>query len=215
MPSKRQLEQLKNAQLVTQSKKRKIGNTTAQPGINNNQLFNVGINDTDDLEKASETWFWNLSANKLCSDSEEGSEEERLEERRTEEGGPEEGGPEEKEGLLEKPRSEKVAPPRNAITEIRWNKKGENKLRSGYGKGSRTTKKKQRKFMKELEKKTSKTHDIMALWKRNRDVGLISKANNQPGLDKNLALGPNDELNLSSSLFLTLSGFIISQSYKK
>ena len=55
----------------------------------------------------------------------------------------------------------------------------------------------------------------MVLWKRNRDLGLISQANNQPGLDKNLALGPNDELNPSPSLLLTLPGFIFSQSHKE
>ena len=88
-------------------------------------------------------------------------------------------------------------------------------MRSGYGKGSRTTKKKQRKFIKELEKEASKTHDIMALWKDHRDLDLISEANSQPWLDKNLASGPDDELNLSPSLLPILPGFIPPQSHKK
>ena len=53
MPSKRRLEQLRNARLVVveRAKKRKIEetpNTTAQPSIDHNQLSNDDTNDTDD-----------------------------------------------------------------------------------------------------------------------------------------------------------------------
>ena len=60
MPSKRRLEQLKNARLVAaeQAKKRKIEvDTTLQPGIND-QLCNVDTGDTsnaDDSEEANGT----------------------------------------------------------------------------------------------------------------------------------------------------------------
>ena len=82
MPSKRRLKQLKNAPLVAaeQAKKRKIEvNTTLEPGIND-QLCNVDTSNTsdkDDLEEANGTWFWNLSANELCSDLEEEPQEKR------------------------------------------------------------------------------------------------------------------------------------------
>ena len=68
---------------------------------------------------------------------------------------------------------EEAAPLRNAVKEIKWHKEGENNLRGGYGKGSRSANKKQRKATKELEKEASKTYDIMVLWQRNRDLGLI------------------------------------------
>ena len=46
-------------------------------------------------------------------------------------------------------------------------------------------------------------------------MGLISEANSQPGLDKNLAPGPDDESNLSPSFLPILPGFIPLQSHKK
>ena len=63
--------------------------------------------------------------------------------------------------------------------EIKWNRQGEDKLRGGYGNGSRTTLKKQRKFARELEKQAS---DIRALWKRGSDLGLITSASSQERL---------------------------------
>lgn len=156
MPSKRRLKQLKNAPLVAaeQAKKRKIEvNTTLQPGIND-QLCNVdtSTSDKDDLEEANGTWFWNFSANELRSDLEEE---------------PQGKGQLDKSGLdveLEEPRSEEAVPLRNAVKEIWWNKERENNLKGSYGKGSRSTNKRQKKATKELEKEVSKTHNIMALW---------------------------------------------------
>lgn len=63
MPSKRRLEQLKNARLVAaeQAKKRKNEvDTTLQPGIND-QLCNVdtsNTSDTDDSEEATDNGTW-------------------------------------------------------------------------------------------------------------------------------------------------------------
>lgn len=137
MPSKRRLEQLKNARLVAaeQAKKRKIEVDTAlQPGIND-QLCKVdtsNTSDTDDSEEANGIWFWNLSANELCSDP----EEEPQGKRQLDEGG--------LDVELEEPRSEEAVPLRNAVKEIRWNKEGENNLKGSYGKGSMLTKKRQR-----------------------------------------------------------------------
>lgn len=154
MPSKRRLEQLKNARLVAaeRAKKRKIEVDTILRSDINDQLCNVDISDTDDtddLEEAKETWFRNFSANESCSDSEEEPQEKR-----------------QRGGLdveLEEPRFEEAAPLRNTVEGLRWNKEGENKLKGSYGKGSRSTKKRQRKVTKELEKEASKTHNIMAL----------------------------------------------------
>lgn len=63
MPSKRRLEQLRNARLVAaeERKKRKIekifnNTTTAQPSIHHNQPCNDDTNDTDDTEGA-DIWF--------------------------------------------------------------------------------------------------------------------------------------------------------------
>lgn len=76
MPSKRRLEQLRNAWLVAveRAKKRKIEETpnttaTAQPSINHNQLCNDDTNDIDHSEGA-DTRFWNSSASESCSNSE-------------------------------------------------------------------------------------------------------------------------------------------------
>lgn len=100
-------------------------------------------------------------------------------------------------------RTEEAAPLQNAVKEIRWNKEGENSLRSGYGKESRSTKKRQRKAAKELEK------EAMVLWQRNRDLGLISKANIHPGLDESFKRSTtNCEQNPSLLLSSVPPGFI-------
>lgn len=205
MPSKRRLEQLKNARLVAaeQAKKRKIEvDTTLQPGIND-QLCNVhtsDTSDTDDSEEANGTWFWNLSVNESCSDS----EEEPQGKRQLDEGG--------LDVELEEPRSEEAVPLRNAVKEIRWNKEGENNLKGSYGKGSRSTKKRQRKATKELAKEAAKTHNIIALWQRNRDLGLISKTNSQLGLPEP---GPESESNPSPPDLSVPPGFTPPQSHKE
>ena len=78
--------------------------------------------------------------------------------------------------------------------EIKWNRQGEDKLRGGYGNGSRTTLKKQRKFARELEKQASNTYDIRALWKRGSDLSLISSANSQERLGQLPGSQPNNSV---------------------
>ena len=85
--------------------------------------------------------------------------------------------------------------------EIKWNKRGEDKLRGGYGNGSRTTLKKKRKFARELEKEAFNTYNIRALWKRSSDLGLISSANSQERLGQLPELQPNNSV---SSIVLLL-----------
>lgn len=54
----------------------------------------------------------------------------------------------------------------------------ENNLKSNYKKRPRSTKKRQKKIIKKLEKVAPKTQNIMILWQYNRVLGLILKANN-------------------------------------
>lgn len=75
--------------------------------------------------------------------------------------------------------------------------------------------KKQKKFIKELKKEASKTHNIIALWKYNCNPGLIFEANSQSRLDKNLSQSPNNKLNLLFFHFSLLPSFILPQLHKK
>ena len=113
-------------------------------------------NDVNNSESA--TWFSNMSANESKSELDKGGQ---LDE--------------------EKPDFEsktKVAVPLQAVTkEICWNKKGENKLRAIYGRGSILSTRRQKLAVEKLEKEVSKTYNIKALWQRNHDLGLNSKAN--------------------------------------
>ena len=71
-----------------------------------------------------------------------------------------------------------MAVPLQPVTkEISWNKEGENKLRGIYGTGSVSSARRQKLAAEKLEKEASKTYIIKALWQRNRDLGLNSKAN--------------------------------------
>ncbi len=40
------------------------------------------------------------------------------------------------------------------------------------------------KSARDLEKEASKTYNIEVLWQRSRDLGMVSKANNQVGLEQ-------------------------------
>lgn len=66
-------------------------------------------------------WFWNESANETDSDSEQ------------------EGELDEGDWEVEQSRTKQVVSPKASKVEIRWNKEGEHKLRSGYGKVSKRT----------------------------------------------------------------------------
>ena len=175
MPSKRRLEQLRNARLVAveRAKKRKIEKTpntttTAQPSIDHNQLCNDDTNDTVGSEGA-DTRFSNSSANESCPDSKGNTK------------GGQQSDEEKSDVGVKQPRTKEAAPLRNAVKEVRWRKEGENNLRGGYGKGSRSTNKGQGKATKELEKEASKTYNIMALWQHNRDLGPIPETNISSG----------------------------------
>ena len=55
-------------------------------------------------------------------------------------------------------------------------------------------------------------YNIMALWRRNQDLGLIPEVNTQPGLAKDSQSGPSCEINLLYPLSQVPSGFALPQS---
>lgn len=71
---------------------------------------------------------------------------------------------------------------------------GEDKFRSAYGNGSRSTSKRERKSTRELEKQASQTYDIRALWQRNIELGMASTANSQVGLGQVAESQPIDNI---------------------
>lgn len=121
------------------------------------------------------------------------------------EAGGEQSNKEELDVGMKKPRVGEVGPLRNAVKEIKWDKEGENNLRGGYEKGSRSTNKRQKKAVKELEKKASKTYNIGALWQHNPDLSLISEALSR--LDTSLE-SDSPDITLSSLLSSIPLGFI-------
>ncbi len=130
---------------------------SAQLEINDDKLSTA---DTTDTEHESGTWFWNENANEISSDSEEGGHSD-VDESNTE---------------LEQSRTESAASPEICPVEIKWNRKGENNLRGGYGKGLRSSLKRQKKSAKELEVEALKTYNIEAIWQRHRDLSINSEA---------------------------------------
>ncbi len=180
MPSKRRLDQRKSARAAVQAcKKRKSEASPVLNTVHEVEDDELSITDTSDTEGGSGTWFWNESANGSDSDTEK--DEDNNEDEDEEEGNREEGESKTQETVS-------LGVPK---LEIKWNKQGEDKLRGGYGNGSRTTLKKKRKFARELEKEASNTYNITALWKRGSD-GLISSAISQERLGQLPELPPNN-----------------------
>lgn len=144
--------------------------------------------DTSDTEGESGTWFWNESAKESDSDTEgEGEDKEEDDE-------------DESDLELEESRTEDEVSPEVPKKEIKWNRGGEDRLRGGYGNGSRSMLKRQRKSARELEKQASKTYDIRALWQRNHDLRMISSANSQGRLGQVPESQPNNGESSPSSL---------------
>ena len=168
MTSKRQREQRNAARAASNEvfKKRRLEarslSKSAQPKVDDDKLSTVNTSDTED---ESETWFWHESANETNSDTEEEGDDVA-----------------ESDLDLEEPRIKQAVSPDVSKTEIRWNKEGEDRLRGGYGKGSRRTQMRHQKSARELRKEASKTYNIQALWKRSQDLGMLSTANAQAGL---------------------------------
>ena len=86
------------------------------------------INNTSDTEGESETWYWNKSANKSCSDTEKEdySDIEEEDETKTEE-------------FKTKTEEFKIQKEATPDISLRWNRDGENSLYGGYRKGSKSS----------------------------------------------------------------------------
>ncbi len=97
-------------------------------------------------------------------------------------------------------KTEREASPEVLKQELKWNKEGEHSLRGGYGSGSRSSTKRQRKSARELEKEGSKSYNIRALWQRSQEVGMLSAANSQGGLGQSPESLPIDHELPASSL---------------
>ena len=176
MPIKRRLQHLKAARAasVESFKKRRL-EASSLPNSARLQIDNdkLSTGDTSDTDGESGIWFWNESANETNSDSEDEEEQSR---------------------------TEQAVSPKPSKTEIRWNKEGEQSLRGGYGKGSKRTQMRHNKSARDLEKEASKIYDIQALWQRNQDLDMISKANSQVGLEQSTELQPNNSVSSIPSL---------------
>lgn len=107
MPSKRRLAQLHNARLARKKAKKQKVKQSLSSAQSCNKSPRTDTIDLNDSEYV--TWFWNMSAHKSKSESDKGGQLDKDEpdfESRTE-----------------------------VAKEIRWDKKGENKLRGIYGGG--------------------------------------------------------------------------------
>lgn len=145
IPSKRQRAQRNAAQTasIQTFKNRRL---EASSPFNSEQLIIDDdklstIDTTDDEGDSAGTWYWNESANETDSDSEEESynnvDEEDLEE--------------------EQSKMEQAVSPNNTKVELKWNRKGEQTLCEGYGKGSRSTQILHNKSARKLKKEASQT----------------------------------------------------------
>ena len=189
MPSKRQRAQRNAARAasIQTFKKRRL---EASSPLNSEQLNTDDdklstIDTTDDDGDSAGTWYWNESANETDSDSEEEScnnvDEEDLEE--------------------EQSKMEQAVSPKNTKVELKWNRKGEQTLRGGYGKGSRSTQMLHNKSAREFKKEASQTYNIQALWRRSKDLGMISQANSQVELEQPRESQPNAGVSFILPLF--------------
>lgn len=142
MPNKRRREQLKSARaasLEVFKKRRSEANSlpnSAQLRVDDRKLSTA---DTTDTEGESGTWLWNESANETDSDTEEG------------ENGNHEKDLEGNESKIEEAVSSEVHK-----VEIKWSREGQDKLRGGYGKGSKRTQMRHKKSARELRKRSPK-----------------------------------------------------------
>ena len=188
MVSNRRRDHLKAAReaSVTSFKKRRSEAssfpTLDQCEIDDNKLSTTDSSDTED---DSQTWFWNESANESDSDSAEEGDH----------------GDGDDENLGEEhSKTEEETSPEVLKQELKWNKEGECSLRGGYGSGSRSTRKRERKSARELEKEGSKSYNIKALWQRSRELGILSAANSHDGLGQSPKSLPIDPELPASSL---------------
>ena len=189
MVSKRRRDHLKAAREASfASFKKRRSEASSFPTLDQCEIDDnkLSTTDTSDTEDDSRTWFWNESANESDSDSKE-------------EGDNGDDGDDENLGE-EYSKTEGETSSKVLKQELKWNKEGERSLRGGYGSGSRSSRKRERKSARELEKKGSKSHNIKALWQRSRELGILSAANSHDGLGQSAKSLPIDPELPASSL---------------
>lgn len=138
MPNKRRREQLKSARaasLEVYKKRRSEANSlpnSAQLWVDDRKL-STSTADTTDTEGESGTSLWNESANETDSDTED-----------------EENGNHEKDLEGNESRTEEAVSSEVHKVEIKWSREGQDKLRGGYGKGSKRTQMRHQKSAREF-----------------------------------------------------------------
>lgn len=190
---KRQRQYLKAARTasIESFKKKKLEASSlprlAQLQIDDDELSTDDISNTEGKAKI---WFWNESTNETDLNSEE---ENKLDKKDWEE---------------EQSSTQQDISHKASKIEIKWNKKEEQNLCGGYGKGLKRTQMRHNKSVRDLEKEASKRYNIEALWQQSRDLGMISKANNQVELEQSKELPPNNSVSPIPSLSDVPSGCI-------
>lgn len=188
MPSKRKLEQLKKARAasVQSFKKRKLESSLLS---NSTQLKpdddKRNESDTIDKEAKSGTLFGNEGDFAYGEGRHSNAEEPDFpgEQLSIDGGAKSEGWPK----------------------EIKSNREGESKMRGFYGKGSRSTQKRQRKSARELESAASKTYKLRALWEGNTGQATITAPNNLEGVHLPSHLRSDTEQDMNPAINRTVS----------
>lgn len=178
MPSKLRREQLKAARAasIASFKKRRSDRSSLPTSAELGTDSKLSTTDRSDKQDEPGTTFRNESANKrILEEEEEGN------------------GDEDKVDLEgEQSRTERAASPEARKMDLKWKREGENKLRGGYGSGSRSSRKRQRKSARELEKEGAKSYHLKALWQQSHNLSLVPAATIQGGLDQPSELLPVD-----------------------
>lgn len=188
MPSKRKLEQLKKARAasVQSFKKRKLESSllpnSTQLKTDDDKLNEI---DTIETEAKSGTLFGNEGDSAYGEGRHSNAEE------------PDFPG--------EQLSNEGVAKLEGCSKEIKWNREGETKMRGVYGKGSRSTQKRQQKSARELESEALKTYKLGALWEGHTDQATISAPNDLEGLHLPSHLRSDTEQDMNPAIKCTVS----------
>lgn len=192
MPSKRQREHWKKARAASvQSFKKRRLEASSLP--NSAQLLieddKLSKSDTVDTEAEFGALFGNEGLNEGNHASEEWGHPDAEEPNS-------EGGQSRTEGAVKL---------ENRPKEIKWNREGGTKLRGGYGKGSRSTLKRQKKSSRELELEASKIYKLGALWQGRADQVTISAPNISGGVHMPSDLQNDAEQNVNLAMKRTVS----------
>lgn len=189
MPSKRKLEQLKKARAasVQSFKKRKL-EASSLPNSAQLLIDDDKPNTSDTIDTEAE--FGAPVGNEGVNEGYEASEER---------------GHYHAEELGFEARTEGAAKLESCPKEIKWNREGGTKLRGVYGKGSRSTRKRQKKSARELELGASKTYKLGVLWQAHADQVTIFAPNTSEGLHIPFHLQNDAEQDMNLAMKRTVS----------